>query len=72
NDVLSREFIKLTANPAQGKGGTCFGDSGGPDLLGGTDIVLGVNSFVTNTNCAGVTYSQRVDLADILAFISSI
>jgi hypothetical protein len=72
NDVLSREFIKLTANPAQGKGGTCFGDSGGPDILSGTDIVLGVNSFVTNTNCAGVTYSQRVDLPDILAFISSI
>lgn len=72
NDVLSHEFIKLTANPAQGKGGICFGDSGGPDLLGGTDIVLGVNSFVSNTNCAGVTYSQRVDMADILAFISSI
>ncbi len=72
NDVLSSGFIKLTANPAQGKGGTCFGDSGGPDLLGGTNVVLGVNSFVTNGNCAGVTYSQRVDLPDILAFIESI
>jgi hypothetical protein len=72
NDVLSSEFLKLTANPAQGKGGTCFGDSGGPDVLSGTDVVLGVNSFVTNGNCAGVTYSQRVDLPDILTFISSI
>jgi hypothetical protein len=24
---ISPEYIKLTANPAQGKGGTCFGDS---------------------------------------------
>jgi len=64
-----RPLIKLSANPAQGKGGICFGDSGGPDLLGGTDTVLAVNSFVTNANCAGVTYSQRVDLPDILAFI---
>jgi hypothetical protein len=72
NDVLSGEFIKLTANPAQSKGGICFGDSGGPDLVGGTDVVLAVNSFVTNGNCAGVTYSQRVDLPDILAFIHSI
>jgi hypothetical protein len=72
HDVLSSEFLKLTANPAQGKGGVCFGDSGGPDVLGGTDIVLGVNSFVTNGNCAGVTYSQRVDLPDILAFIRGI
>jgi hypothetical protein len=71
NDVLSDAFLKLTANPAQGKGGTCFGDSGGPDLLGGTNIVLGVNSFVTNSNCSGVTYSQRVDVPAMLAFIGS-
>jgi Trypsin len=72
NNVQSDEFIKLTANPAQGKGGTCFGDSGGPDILSGTNIVLAVNSYVTNGNCAGVTYSQRVDLPEILAFINSI
>jgi hypothetical protein len=72
SNVQSVEFIKLTANPAQGKGGLCFGDSGGPDVLSGTDIVLAVNSYVTNGNCAGVTYSQRVDLPDILAFINSI
>jgi hypothetical protein len=68
---ISDMFIKLTANPAQGKGGTCFGDSGGPDLLGGTNTILGVNSFVTNGNCAGVTYSQRVDVPEVLAFIES-
>jgi hypothetical protein len=71
NNRTSAEFIKLTANPAGGKGGTCFGDSGGPDVLGGTDIVLAVNSYVTNGNCTGVTYSNRVDLPDILAFIMS-
>ena len=71
NNRASDEFIKLTANPAQGKGGLCFGDSGGPDLLAGTDIVLAVNSFVTNGNCAGVTYSQRVDLPDIQDFINN-
>jgi trypsin len=72
NNVASDEFIKLTANPSQGTGGICFGDSGGPDLVGGTNIVLAVNSYVTNGNCAGVTYSQRVDLPDILAFINGI
>ena len=69
NNVQSVEFIKLTANPAQGKGGICFGDSGGPDLLSGTAIVLAVNTFVTNGNCTGVTYSNRVDLPEILDFI---
>jgi hypothetical protein len=71
NNVASTEFIKLSANPSQGSGGICFGDSGGPDLLGGTDIVLAVNSYVTNGNCSGVTYSNRVDLPDILSFINS-
>jgi hypothetical protein len=70
NNLASDEFIKLTANPSQGTGGICFGDSGGPDLLGGTDVVLAVNTFVTNSNCSGVTYSQRVDLPDILGFIN--
>jgi len=69
NFEQSDEYIKLSANPAQGKGGTCFGDSGGPDLLGGTNIILAVNSYVTNGNCAGVTYSNRIDLPYALQFI---
>lgn len=71
NFTHSEEFIRLTANPGGGKGGTCFGDSGGPDLLGGTDTVLAVNSYVTNSNCAGVTYSQRIDIPEVLAWIQS-
>ena len=71
NFVHSDEFIRLSANPAQGKGGSCFGDSGGPDLLGGTNTVLAVNSYVTNANCKGVTYSNRIDTAEVLAWINS-
>ncbi len=67
----SDEFLKLAANPGGGSGGTCFGDSGGPDLLGGTDTVLGVNSYVTNSNCSGVVYSQRIDIPDVLSWIES-
>ena len=70
-DVLSSEFLKLTANPGLGKGGTTFGDSGGPILNGGTNIILGINSFVTNYNCDGVTYAQRIDIPDILDWINS-
>jgi hypothetical protein len=68
--VHSAEFMKLSLNHSQEKGGTCFGDSGGPDLLAGTDTVLAVNSYVTNYNCAGVGYSSRVDIPEILDFIN--
>lgn len=69
NFVHSAEFLRLALNPGGGSGGTCFGDSGGPDLLGGTSTVLGVNSYVTNVNCGGVGYSSRVDIPEVLAWL---
>jgi len=69
--VHSAEYMKLALNPGGGSGGTCFGDSGGPDLLGGTDTVLAVNSYVTNVNCSGVGYSARVDVPETLEWINS-
>lgn len=51
------EFLRLRANA----GGTCFGDSGGPNLLAGTRTVLGVTSYGVNAICTGVGYSYRVD-----------
>lgn len=61
NHKHSDEYMKLTANPAQGKGGFCFGDSGGPNLLDDTNIILGTPSYVANPMCAGVGYSNRID-----------
>jgi hypothetical protein len=67
----SGEFLRVSFNASQGKGGSCFGDSGGPNLLGGTDTVLGDNSYVNNVNCSGTGYAQRVDLPDIQTWIRS-
>jgi len=72
NDRISPQFLKLSANPGQGKGGTCFGDSGGPNFLAGTNTVIGVNSFVTNGRCNGVTYSFRIDTPEALDFINGV
>jgi Trypsin len=67
---IANEFLKLSANPSGANGGTCYGDSGGPNLQSGTNVVLGINSFGPNGNCAGVTYSYRADTASARAFLA--
>jgi hypothetical protein len=70
NPNLAGAFnVQLASNPGGGRGGTCFGDSGGPILLGGTDVVVGVNSFVLNRNCAGQGYAYRTDQQAVIDWI---
>jgi V8-like Glu-specific endopeptidase len=52
-------------------GGTCFGDSGGPNFLGTTNIVAGVTSFGLNGTCGGTGGVFRLDRPDVLEFINS-
>lgn len=50
--------------------GICFGDSGGPVLLGDTNLVVGVASFVNNGRCAGNAFAYRLDTAESLDFLA--
>ncbi len=65
--ALSDSFVKLAST----KGGVCSGDSGGPDLLAGSDTILAINSFGMNERCDGVAYSYRLDTAAALGFVKS-
>jgi hypothetical protein len=70
NPNYVNEFnVQLASNPGGGRGGTCFGDSGGPVLLADTNIVVAVNSFVKNSQCAGAGYGYRTDQAEVIAWI---
>ncbi len=59
--------VMLSGNASTG--GTCFGDSGGPQFLDDTNIVAAVTSFGLNFNCAGVGGGYRVDTADDLEWL---
>jgi len=65
---ITGDYSMLLSNN-HSTGGTCFGDSGGPNFLGDTNIVAGVTSFGMNQNCAGTGGVFRTDRADVLDFI---
>lgn len=64
------DFSLLLSNN-HSTGGTCFGDSGGPNFLGDSNIVAGVTSFGINGNCAGTGGVFRMDRSWSLDWVSS-
>ena len=68
------DFSLLLSNN-HSTGGTCFGDSGGPNFLGSgpteTKTVAGITSFGLNGNCAGTGGVFRTDRQDVLDFVGT-
>jgi hypothetical protein len=64
------DFSLLLSNN-HSTGGTCFGDSGGPNFLGDSNVVAGVTSFGINGNCAGTGGVFRMDRQNVLDFVNS-
>jgi len=63
------DFIVATTSRANNGGGICFGDSGGPMLLPGTDQITAVVSLLQTRVCKGFDYSYRVDTLEAHEFI---
>ena len=64
------DFSMLLSNN-HSTGGTCFGDSGGPNFLGTSHVVAGVTSFGINGNCAGTGGVFRMDRQNVQDFVNS-
>ena len=68
NGGIVGDYSLLLSNN-HSSGGTCFGDSGGPNFLGSSNVVAGVTSFGLNGTCGGTGGVYRVDRADDLGWL---
>jgi hypothetical protein len=69
NGGIVGDFSLLLSNNAS-TGGTCFGDSGGPDYLGTSNVIAGVTSFGLNGTCGGTGGVFRLDRQNVLDFVT--
>ena len=70
NTGFTGDFSLLLSNNAN-TGGTCFGDSGGPNFVGSSNVVGAVTSYGINSNCAGTGGVYRVDRGWNLDWLNS-
>jgi secreted trypsin-like serine protease len=69
--------LQLSSAPGGGRGGTCFGDSGGPTFYGGfsSNVIVGVNSWLFGFNrqtCGGTGFAFRTDTEAVIDWILGI
>lgn len=69
NGGIVGDFSLLLSNNHH-TGGTCFGDSGGANFFGDSNIVAGITSFGLNGNCAGTGGVFRTDRQNVLDFVN--
>jgi secreted trypsin-like serine protease len=68
NTGFTGDFSLLLSNNAA-TGGTCFGDSGGPNYLGSSNVIAGVTSFGLSSTCGGTGGVFRLDRQNVLDFV---
>jgi hypothetical protein len=71
-NAVTNAWLRISMNPARGKGGTCFGDSGGPNFLGAgsseTNIVA-ATTITGDSMCRATNVDYRLDTASARSFL---
>ncbi|GAA4195400.1 hypothetical protein GCM10022252_41130 [Streptosporangium oxazolinicum] len=68
---LTRRWLKLSLDPAKDDGSTCFGDSGGPNFLGGptSDLLVATTISGDDDACKKTNYDYRLDTPQARSFL---
>ena len=70
-NALNGGFLRLSQNPATGNGGTCFGDSGGPNSLtvNGQQLIVSV-TITGDSVCRSTNVAYRLDTVSAQGFLA--
>ena len=69
NTPVVGHILMILSNNASA-GGTCFGDSGGPNYLGTSNVIAALTNFGRSPTCGGVGGVFRLDQQDVIDFVS--
>jgi len=71
-NAITPSWVRASMNASTGDGGTCYGDSGGPNFLGGgsteTDIIAGT-TITGDFVCRATNVDYRLDTPSARAFL---
>jgi Trypsin len=68
-NAINPAWLRISMNPSTGNGGTCYGDSGGPNFLGTTGI-LAASTITGDAVCRATNVVYRLDTESARAFLS--
>jgi secreted trypsin-like serine protease len=65
---VTKSWLRISENPAAGNGGGCYGDSGGPNFLAGTNIEI-ATTITGDAICRSVNTAYRLDTPSARDFL---
>ena len=71
-NAVTKSWVRASMNSARGDGGTCYGDSGGPNFLGagaGETRIVAATTVTGDAWCRATNVDYRLDTRSARAFL---
>ena len=68
-NAVTPSWLRISMNRARSNGGTCYGDSGGPNFLGDTNIVAAI-TITGDAVCRATNVDYRLDTESARTFLA--
>ena len=69
-NAINPAWLRISMNPARGDGGTCYGDSGGPNFLG-TSTTIAAITITGDAVCRATNVVYRLDTESARTFLGT-